>query len=224
MTGSRSTSAADHLVGQAARAQDDRGAELDHRDPRGAQHLAGFVPAAQVRRQPRAGLAQAPEVDDPPDARVARGRAEIRRPPPVLLLELSRRAHGVDEVVRRPHTRQRAIERCTVQDVALEYLGAGTDPPRQVLDAACEAAERNPLRFQRPEQPAAHIPRRAAQQNTHFGAHFSASMVLLPISRSVAAAALLAVAGPAIRAHGPGPRPGPGPFGTKSTPGSTTYS
>jgi hypothetical protein len=95
---------AHHLEGQAARADHDRRTELQHRNSGRAQQRADLVPAAQVRREVLP-VAETAEVDDAPNSRPSGGGREILRRLAITLLEVTLRAHRVDEVVGRVDAR-----------------------------------------------------------------------------------------------------------------------
>jgi hypothetical protein len=78
---------ADHLEGEAPRADDDGRPEFDGRHPAGAQNLAHFLPALQVGGEPAAAIPQASQVDEALDPGVSRGLPKMARRPAVLLVK-----------------------------------------------------------------------------------------------------------------------------------------
>ena len=159
---------ADHLEGEAARADDDRGAELRHRRARRAERLARLLAAAQVPRQLRLPLAEAAEVEDLAHAGADRGVAEVPGRAAVALLEapLAGRQR-VDEVVRGVHAGERAVERGGVQRVAGDDLHAGPGAPGQPRGIAGHAAHAMTFGEQPGHEPPADVAGGAGHEHVH---------------------------------------------------------
>ena len=156
---------ADHLEREAAGADHDRRAQLDHRNARVAQQATDLEPAAQVRRELLALVRETAEVDDPPHARGARRRAEVSRRTPVLLLEAAGRPHRVDQVVGRLDAGQGLGQALARDDVARDDLRLRGDPRRQMLGLARQAADPMSAVLESPQQPPAHVAGGARQQH-----------------------------------------------------------
>ena len=108
---------------QAARPDHQGRPELDGFHAGIPQDLADLMAAAQVRREFRVGVvAQATQVDDPPHPGLLCGLGKVRRRLPVLLLEVLRAGHQVDEVVGRVDALQRLVQRSGVENVAPDDL------------------------------------------------------------------------------------------------------
>ena len=81
---------AEHLEGEASRADHDRGPELDRLHARVGENAADFLATREVAREIAAG-AEPAQVDDPTHARLARRSREVGGATTVLLLEARRR-------------------------------------------------------------------------------------------------------------------------------------
>src|ERR1019366_1525215 len=88
---------ADHLEGEAAGAEHDRGPELDDRDARLSQDLARLLSALQMLRKAAQVLAQSAKINDALHAGLALRRAENPRGLPVAPREILA-AQRVDQV------------------------------------------------------------------------------------------------------------------------------
>ena len=108
---------AKHLEGEAARADHDRGPELDRLHTGVGENAADFLATRQVAREIAAG-AEPTEVDDPAYARLARRGREVAGGAAVLLLEARRRGHRMDEVVGGLDPAHRRPQGLDVEDVA----------------------------------------------------------------------------------------------------------
>jgi hypothetical protein len=152
------------LEREAAGSDDDRGAELQDGNGAGAQDLADFLPARQVRRQ-RAGSPESAEIDDAAHPRRGRGLREVARRLTITLGEILAGIHRVDEVVRRinaPHGRGERIRR---QHVALHDLHAVADPHPEVRGTPRQAPEALAAIAKGIQQPPADVAARARQQH-----------------------------------------------------------
>src|SRR6185437_1133661 len=113
------------VEGQTARADHQGRPELDGFYAGISQNLADLVAAAQVRGELRVGVvAQATQVDDTPHPAILCRLRKVRRRLAVLLLEVLRPGHQVDEIVGRLDPLQRSVEGSGVQYVTLDDLGA----------------------------------------------------------------------------------------------------
>jgi hypothetical protein len=97
---------AEHLEGEAARSDDDRGSEFDHWHTGGAQDASHLVATAKMRGEFPFLVAQAAQVHDAAHAGSARRAREVLRTQAIPLLEAlrTRTAHGVHHVVRGVHS------------------------------------------------------------------------------------------------------------------------
>jgi hypothetical protein len=97
---------------------------LSLRDPnRERRRYDGVIAYAETKRaQVILSVPEATQVNDAPHPAPPRRRSEVARSHPVLLLEVSARAHRVDEVVGRFDPCERGPERLGLQDVTLDYL------------------------------------------------------------------------------------------------------
>ena len=155
----------DHLEGEAARADDDGGPELQDLHPRLPENVGDFETAPQMGGELPAPFAEPAEVDDAPDPGEARLLGEVAGPPAVLLHEVAPRSHGVNHVEGRPDPVHPPLQAVPVEDVALDDLrGRGGAVP-QGLGTPGQAADRTPRLFQRPQQPAADVARGAGEEN-----------------------------------------------------------
>ena len=162
----------DHLERQAAGADDDRGAELDHRDAGRAQVPPGLGTAAQMRRQRRGVVGQSAQIDDAPHAGSGRGAAEIDGGPAIQGREVGTRPHRVHQVERRVDAGERGVERRRVETVAADHLRAGPGhrhSPRIAGQAADAPGVTGAARFEEAKQTAADVARGAGEQDG--GAH-----------------------------------------------------
>src|SRR3954447_17901537 len=93
-------------------------------------------------------VAQATEVNDALHHGLLGGPSKVERRLSVLLLEVLRPRHQVDEVVGRADAFQRSIQRSRVQHVTLDNFGAGLHTGPHLLWAAGQAAQPHPLLFE----------------------------------------------------------------------------
>ena len=126
MTGSFSTSART-ISNDAARADHDRGAQLDRRDAGSAEDLAHLPTRPQMLGE-GAPAAEPAEVDDPANAGDARGSHESVCGVAIGLVELPARAHRVHEVDDGVHALERGADRGRPEQVAFDHLGFRRDP------------------------------------------------------------------------------------------------
>ena len=110
-------------------------------------------------------LAEAAEVDDPPDPLLPRGAGEVPGAGPVLLLEVAGGAHRVHKVVGGVDAVQRGGQGLGVQDVPLHDLGPRTKTTREVLGAARQAADPVAARLEGRHQPASHVTARPGDED-----------------------------------------------------------
>ena len=123
------------------------------------------MPTLQVGRQIVARIAESAEIDDPAHTGLARHLAERLGSLAVHRGEVTRGAHGVDEVVRSVHSSQSGLEALGVQAVPGSDLGMlphaagqGFWPPRQASDAVAG-------KLQRGDEPPADVACRSRYQN-----------------------------------------------------------
>lgn len=107
---------ADHFEGETAGADHDGRAEFNDRNSGRSQDLTHFLAAAQMRGELLA-TAQSTQVDDPMDSSLLRGLAEEQRRGTVLLLERSRRGHGMNQIVGRVRSHQGRLQASGVERV-----------------------------------------------------------------------------------------------------------
>jgi hypothetical protein len=110
---------AKHFEGEAARADHDRGPELDRLHARVGENVADFLATREVARE-LAACAEPAEVDDPAYACLVRSGGEVGCAAAILLLEARRRGHRMDEVVGGLHPAHRRAQRLEVEDVACD--------------------------------------------------------------------------------------------------------
>src|SRR4051812_33589429 len=106
------------------------------------QDVADLMAAAKVWRQFRIGVvAQSAHVNDPLDPRILCRTPEGGRSRAVLLLEVVRSSHQVDEIVSDLHARQAAGQRCLIEHVSRHDLGRRCNTWPQLLRVTSEAAQ-----------------------------------------------------------------------------------
>jgi hypothetical protein len=152
-----------HLEGSAAGAEDDPGAQLGHRDAARPEDLADLPAALEVLGGDRRVVPEAPEIDDPLDARRPRGIGKALRCRPLLLGQspASRRArpHGVDKVVRDPDPLEGPGDGRPVPDIPLDPVHANVGHGRPPDRRAIEPPNREPLGRERPDESTPDEPR-----------------------------------------------------------------
>ena len=157
---------AHELERQAARADDDRGAELDRRHARPAQDAPDLLPAAQVRGQVARVVAECSEVDHAPDSGSRRGGGEVPGAGSLLLLETGRVPHGVNQVVRDVDPGERPGEARAIGHVALHDLHTRRHALRQREAIPREASHELATAHERREQAPADVARGAREEDT----------------------------------------------------------
>ena len=155
----------DHLEGEAARADDDGGPELQDLRARAPQDLGDLEAAPEMGGEILAAFAESPEVDDPVHAGPARLAGEVEGRPAVLLHEIAPGAHGVDHVVGRPDSVHPPLQARRVEGIAFDDLGGGRDAVPEGLGTAGQAADPEPGVFQRAQQPPADVARGAGEED-----------------------------------------------------------
>ena len=122
-----------------------------------------------MRRERLFAVSQSAEIDNAADARFCRGRREILRRLSIRLLERTRRAHRMHQIVGRVHILQRLVERIRVKHIAGHNLCSGPGPPCQHLRSTCKTPNLNRLLFQRTQKPSPDIACSAGQQDQAIG-------------------------------------------------------
>ncbi len=122
------------------------------------------MPAAQVPGEPARTLTEAAEIyDSPGTGRSGRG-GEIHGCQAVLLLELTRRRHGMHEVECSIYPLQSRWQRGCLQHIATHDLGAGGDLSLKRSRATSHAPDTAPRKLERAQQFPADITGGAGQE------------------------------------------------------------
>ena len=153
----------DHFERQRPGADHDGGPELHRLGTLGRQDAADLPAAPKVGRE--FALAEAAEIDDPPDSPLPRGAGEVAGAGPVLLLEVAGRSHGVHEVVGGVDAVQCGPQGIGFQDVAADDPGPRSEAVRKELRTAGETADAVTAGLESRHEPAAHVTARAGDED-----------------------------------------------------------
>jgi hypothetical protein len=121
-----------------------------------------------MRRELSAVVTQPAQVDDSLDARLTSGLGEVLSPLPILFLEIGRRLHQVDQVVRCGNALHGPFKRSQIENIPLDDLRSGLHMETQFLRVPGQAPQNNVLCFQQWDQATADVASRSRQQ--HKGA------------------------------------------------------
>ena len=156
---------ADHLEGETPRADDDGSPELEDLHPRLPEDLGDLEAAPKMRGELLASIAESAEVDDAAHSGTAGLLCEIAGGPAVLLLEVTRRAHGVHHVEGGANAVHGASQALPVEDVGLDDLRGGGNAALEGPGTPGQAADALARRFQRAQQPPADVAGGAGEED-----------------------------------------------------------